>query len=173
MEINDRIRAALQQKGMTQKQLAAAVGVTESVVSKWINTKQNFTFDTIRRIEKATGITIIETTEPSFSDTIFSSYIPQRNSFESALFWEYDPKTFNPSEHKELVVGRVLERGTLNDYFAAFDACGGIDNFKETVKNLKDIDKYSVNFICLTLGINKKDLKCCTQKQSNRRPLNF
>jgi len=173
MEINEKIRTVLQQKGMTQKQLAAAVGVTESVVSKWLNTRQNFTFETIRRIEKATGTTIIETTAPPFSGTVFSSYVPQKNSFESALFWEYDQKTFNPSEHKELVVSRVLERGTLNDYFAAFDVCGGIDNFKETVKNLKVIDKYSVNFICLTLGINKTELKCCTRKRSNRRLLNF
>jgi len=173
MEINEIIKAVLQQKGMTQKQLATAVGVTESVVSKWLNMKQNFTFETIRRIEKATNTKIIETTVPSFSGTIFSSYVPQKNNFESSLFWEYDKKTFNPSEHKELVVGRVLERGTLNDYFAAFDACGGIDNFKETVKSLKNIDKYSVNFICLTLGINKKDLKCCTQKRLSRRPSNF
>lgn len=86
-------------------------------------------------------------------DSIFSSYKPGESKFSPALFWEYDPKTFVPSEHKEIVIRRVLERGRLNDYFAAFDACGGIEGFKQVYLSLKHKDKYTENFIRLTLGI--------------------
>ncbi|MGM9735324.1 MAG: DUF6922 domain-containing protein [Candidatus Cryptobacteroides sp.] len=88
-------------------------------------------------------------------DSIFASYVPGNSRFSPALFWEYDMKTFCPSEHKEIVVARVAERGRLNDFFAAFDACGGIDGFRETYRNLKEVDPYGKKFICLALNIKR------------------
>lgn len=88
-------------------------------------------------------------------DSVFASYEPGKHMFSPALFWEYDKESFVPSEHKEIVVSRVAERGRLNDYFAAFDTCGGIDGFRNVYRNLKKVDKYSRNFICHALNITR------------------
>lgn len=92
--------------------------------------------------------------------SVFSQYVPNKYHFSESLFWEYDQDTFLPSEHKEIVVSRVVERGRLNDYFAAFDACGGIEGFKQVYKKLKHPDKYSLNFICNALDIDKEEMQC-------------
>lgn len=87
------------------------------------------------------------------SGSIFSTYQPGESKFSPALFWEYDKDNFIPSEHKELVVRRVVERGRLNDYFAAFDVCGGIEEFKQIYLNLRNPDKFSKNFLRISLGL--------------------
>lgn len=92
---------------------------------------------------------------PNIPDSVFASYEPGGHSFSPSLFWEYDESTFVPSEHKEIVVARVAERGRLNDFFAAFDACGGIDGFREVYRNLKKVDPYGKEFICLALNIKR------------------
>lgn len=93
-------------------------------------------------------------------NSVFAEYVPNKYHFSDSLFWEYDKNTFIPSEHKKIVVSRVVERGRLNDYFAAFDACGGIEGFKKVYMSLEHPNKYSINFICIALNIKKEDLQC-------------
>lgn len=96
----------------------------------------------------------------SAGGSVFSAYKPGGNIFSESLFWEYDKNTFIPSEHRKIVVSRVIERGRLNDYFAAFDACGGVEGFKQVYMSLKHPDKYSINFICAALHIKKEEMLC-------------
>ena len=78
------------------------------------------------------------------SGSIFSTYQPGESKFSPALFWEYDKDNFIPSEHKELVVRRVVERGRLNDYF---------EEFKQIYLNLRNPDNFSKNFLRISLGL--------------------
>ena len=52
-----------------------------------------------------------------------------------ALLWEYDINTFDWQKSKRLVVQRVIEMGTPEDFFAAFDLYGGINGVREIVKS--------------------------------------
>ncbi len=54
----------LREKGITQKDLASLIEVSPQQVNKWVKGKENFTFDTITRLEDALGIELMAITEP-------------------------------------------------------------------------------------------------------------
>jgi len=53
LEVADRIHAVLEKKGMSHKELAQALGKSESEISKWMRGTHNFTFETIAKINAA------------------------------------------------------------------------------------------------------------------------
>ena len=52
MGIGQEIIAALERKGMTQRELAERLGCKETLVSRWLGGLQNFTLRTIAHIEE-------------------------------------------------------------------------------------------------------------------------
>lgn len=54
----------LRETGTSQKELADRMGVFPQQVNKWIKGKENFTLETIGRIEEALGIELIEVKIP-------------------------------------------------------------------------------------------------------------
>jgi transcriptional regulator with XRE-family HTH domain len=59
--ISDQILDMLEEKNVTQKQLAVKLGKSESEISKWMKGDHNFTIDTIVKVEVALGGKIIDT----------------------------------------------------------------------------------------------------------------
>lgn len=59
LDVADRIHAILEQKGMTQKDLAVALNKSESEISKWVSGTHNLELKTIIRIEEALGEDIL------------------------------------------------------------------------------------------------------------------
>ena len=53
--ISDRIITILEQKQMTQRQLAEKMGKRESEISKWLTGTHNFTLKTIAKLEEVLG----------------------------------------------------------------------------------------------------------------------
>ena len=53
----------LREKGITQKDLAVLMEVSPQQVNKWVKGKENFTFDTIARLEDALGVELMTITE--------------------------------------------------------------------------------------------------------------
>lgn len=49
------VRSVLKAKGLSQKQLAASLLVSEQVVSKWLSGSENLTLETIANIERVLG----------------------------------------------------------------------------------------------------------------------
>ena len=58
-DIAERIASILRNKGLTQRDLATMLGKRESEVSKWLTGRHNFTTNTIVRIQRALGETVI------------------------------------------------------------------------------------------------------------------
>lgn len=58
-DILDRIQAILQRKGMKQRDLALALGKSESEVSKWLAGEHNFTLRSIAKLEAVLGEEIL------------------------------------------------------------------------------------------------------------------
>ncbi|WP_171037972.1 helix-turn-helix transcriptional regulator [Dyadobacter luticola] len=58
------ILSALRQRKMTQKDLAELLNVTPQTVNQWVKGNENFTFETIGKIEKALGLGMFELTRP-------------------------------------------------------------------------------------------------------------
>ena len=98
--------------------------------------------------------------------TIFDDYKNNKKvcSISPTLLWEYDLVAFDWWKSRRLVVQRVLERGWLSDYFAAFDLYGGIEGFREIVKDVPYLSDRDMNFACIAFGLKKEDLKCYTRK---------
>ena len=65
-DISERILDILEEKGMTQKDLANILGKRESEISKWMKGTHNFTLETISKIELALGETIIIATSKPY-----------------------------------------------------------------------------------------------------------
>jgi transcriptional regulator with XRE-family HTH domain len=59
-EIVDRIHEILAKQGKEQKDLAKALGKSESEVSKWMTGTHNFTINTLAKIQAALGETILQ-----------------------------------------------------------------------------------------------------------------
>ncbi len=55
-----KILRTLRQLGMSQKEFSERLGVSQQQVSKWVKGSENFTIDTIDKIEKVLGIDLIE-----------------------------------------------------------------------------------------------------------------
>lgn len=61
LAVIEQIYAILDEKGWSQKQLAAALGKSESEISKWLSGTHNLTLLTISRIEAVLGTDILIT----------------------------------------------------------------------------------------------------------------
>src|ERR1700742_18250 len=54
-----RVLVILDERGMSQAELAEKMGVSRQQVTKILKGQENFTFETIDKLEKALGITLI------------------------------------------------------------------------------------------------------------------
>ena len=64
VSIANRIYEILEEKGMSQKDLAIALGKTETEVSRWLSGTHNLTIATIAKISVALGQDIIQVVRP-------------------------------------------------------------------------------------------------------------
>lgn len=83
------------------------------------------------------------------------------------LLWEYDLSDFDWDYMRRVVVERVLERGDLDDFYAAICLYGGLENFIKIIKDeVMNLSEFDMNFVCFTFHLKKEELKCYTRKQS-------
>ena len=60
---------ALREQGITQTELAGRMGVSRQQVTKIVKGEENFTFETVEKIEKALGVPLVTILEPGTSET--------------------------------------------------------------------------------------------------------
>ncbi len=93
-------------------------------------------------------------------------------SISKKLLWEYDPSTIDWFRMKHIVVTRVIERGWMNDFYAAIRLYGGMDNFKQIIKELPYLSDKDMDFVCKIFELKKEELLCYTRKQLRMKHLN-
>ena len=105
--------------------------------------------------------------------TIFDDYIRNKGccKVSKTLLWDYDLTQFDWQRSRKVVVQRIIERGWLRDYFAAFDLYGGIEGFREIIKEVPTLSAQDMNFVCTAFGLKKEELRCYTRRQLRRRHL--
>lgn len=81
------------------------------------------------------------------------------------LLWEYDLSRFNWNDMRTLVVQRVIERGRRSDFYAAIKLYGGLDNFRNIIKDIPVLSDIDVAFVCNVFNLKKEELRCYTRKQ--------
>lgn len=88
------------------------------------------------------------------------------------LLWEYDLSDFDWQKMRTVVVGRVIERGWPDDYYAAIRLYGGLDNFREIIKEIPQLSPRDEAFVVTAFHIDKKDLRCYRRRLSRERHMN-
>ena len=73
---------------------------------------------------------------------------------------------------RKIVVQRIIERGWLKDFYAAFKLYGGIEGFREIIKEVPSLSPRDMNFVCVVFNLKKEELKCYTRKLLRDRLLN-
>jgi hypothetical protein len=99
---------------------------------------------------------------------LLDKYCAGNRKPNSALLWEYDVSNFDWQKSKVIVVQRVVEMGEPEDFFAAFDLYGGIDEFKAIVRTVPYLNNLDMHFVCTLFNLKKEELRCYTRKQSNQ-----
>jgi plasmid maintenance system antidote protein VapI len=61
--IVDRIDTLLKEKGMTQRELAEALGKNEAEISRWMRGTHNFTIRTLAKISNVLGTPIVSVSQ--------------------------------------------------------------------------------------------------------------
>lgn len=106
--------------------------------------------------------------------TIFEEYkqCTDQLPISPSLLWEYDLSHFDWWKSRKLVVQRVIERGWLKDFYAAFQLYGGISGFRNIIKEIPNLSPQDMNFVCITFDLKKEELRCYTRKLLRDQRLN-
>ncbi len=88
------------------------------------------------------------------------------------LLWEYDLNAFDWDNMRLLVVQRVIERGCFDDFYAAIRMYGGLDSFREIIKQIPVLSDKDMQFVCTVFNLEKTQLRCYIRKQSREQHLN-
>ena len=75
------------------------------------------------------------------------------------LFWDYNVSMLDPNMDKTLILERVFTRGTENDEKEVFNYYGK-NIIKDTVLDVKYIDKKTLNYLSIILDVPKENFKC-------------
>lgn len=60
----------------------------------------------------------------------------------------------------------------VEGFYAAFNLYGGIEGFREIIKELPSLSPRDMNFVCIVFNLEKEELKCYTRKLSREKHLN-
>ena len=106
--------------------------------------------------------------------TIFDDYKKFKGKCHISphLLWDYDLEHFDWWKSRKIVVQRILERGWLKDYYAAFHLYGGIEGFREIIKEIPYLSPKDMNFACIAFNLKKEELTCYTRKQLREQLFN-
>jgi hypothetical protein len=89
------------------------------------------------------------------------------------LLWEYDLSRIDWNDMRTVVVQRVIERGSLEDFYAAIRLYDGIENLKAIIKEIPILSDRNMNFVINVFHLKKEELKCSTFKQLREKRLVF
>ena len=75
------------------------------------------------------------------------------------LFWDCDITILDPNIDKKMILERVFSRGTEKDEKEVFRFYGK-EVIKNTVFEIKYLDKKTLNYLSFVLNVSKENFKC-------------
>ncbi|MCL2126764.1 MAG: hypothetical protein FWH38_00800 [Treponema sp.] len=75
------------------------------------------------------------------------------------LFWDYNIDKLDPNFDIKLILERVFTLGTENDEKAVFNYYGK-SRIKDTILNINNLDKKTINYLSIVFNIPKEEFKC-------------
>jgi len=164
-DIGKQIKAKRKELGYTQEFLGQLVCMDKTQISK-IEKGQYKNLDIIDNVlqcldmaiylEKKNSLIIDKKValEPlSIEDTLFCDYVPGNRPIRSSLLWDMDLSSFDLQKGKQIVIERTIERGQMDDYYAAFDHYG-FDTFRESLAKIKRLNPYVAPFATIAFHLS-------------------
>jgi hypothetical protein len=88
---------------------------------------------------------------------------PKSSSFiNPALLWDFGNIEPDYAKSKKIIIWRVVEYGTLEDWNAIINIYGE-ENIVMTIKQLSGLSQRSLNFVCKLFDLKKSDFTCYTK----------
>lgn len=88
------------------------------------------------------------------------------------LFWDVDFNSIDLEKHARFVIGRVLTKGNLNDWFE-IKKIYGLNRIKKEIVQLRYLDKKTLNLVSLIFDIPKERFRCYNTNQYTRKLWNY
>lgn len=86
------------------------------------------------------------------------------SEFSPHLFWDINKAELDFEIHSSQIIHQVVEYGLMEDWLL-LQQIYTPEKIKETVINLRDIDKVTLNFLAIYYNIEKSAFRCYTQSQ--------
>lgn len=87
------------------------------------------------------------------------------SDFSSHLFWDVKPDTLNTDLHQQLIVERVIQRGSLKD-LSLLEQFYNRESIRAVISQLPWLNEKDMAFVHIYFDIPYDDLKCYTKRQS-------
>ena len=94
-----------------------------------------------------------------------------RQQLSDHLFWDVYREDVDMDAHDVFVVQRVLEYGTMSDWYLLRDYYG-LDHIVSICKSLRTLDPVCLSFISAISGTPKELFRCYHTRQSKSTPWN-
>lgn len=94
-----------------------------------------------------------------------SEYI---KSLSPTLFWDVDCKTLDDEKHRRFVIGRVLERGKMQDWIKTKEKYG-LSLVVHEAQQMRSLDPRSLAFIACLGKVGKDTFRCYTLRHLHRQ----
>lgn len=88
------------------------------------------------------------------------------------LFWDVDFEKLDPEKNAHFIVTRVVQRGSLDDWFA-IKKYYGLDIIKDILLHTRYLDKLTLHFFSMYFNIPIEQFRCYTFQQSNPELWNY
>lgn len=85
--------------------------------------------------------------------------------FSENLFWDVDPETLDLKRHTKYIVTRVLEAGTLEDWFLLCRTLT-LERIIETAQSIRTLDRKALAFLSVVGHVPLDTFRCYTSKPS-------
>lgn len=92
--------------------------------------------------------------------------------FSPHLFWDTPQESVELENHRQWLVKRVLEKGTLADWnhlLSLYDKEG----IRESVRSMRSLEKKALSFACAVLDLNQTELRCFINRSSQATHWNY
>ncbi|HPJ79700.1 MAG TPA: hypothetical protein P5086_11210 [Prolixibacteraceae bacterium] len=81
------------------------------------------------------------------------------------LFWDLDKSKLSEYRNQRIIIERVLSLGNIQE-FKEIIQFYGMETIRKEIAKAGSLDPKTLEFVLTFLKINKKELLCCTRKQS-------
>ena len=89
------------------------------------------------------------------------------DNLSDRLFWDVDPHSLDWEKDMPLIISRVVERGSLEEW-RTIEQKYGLNKIVSVAKEIRSMDLLAINFLAQISGTPITEFRCYNTKQSTQ-----